>query len=99
MVRDHARALTAPKTLDAAKREQRGILHNVFGVVCIAGEPFRDDRLRPCTAERLHRTLRDHPCSAQLGPTFAAGQTNNLDHPIALSTRLVKFGTPEIRPT
>jgi hypothetical protein len=40
------------------------------------------------------------PCSAQLGPTLAGtGQTNNLDHPIALSTQLAKFGTPEIRPT
>jgi hypothetical protein len=39
--------------------------------------------LGPCAAERLHRTVRVHPCFAQLGPTPAAGQTNDLDHPIA----------------
>ena len=45
-----------------------------------------DDRLQPCAAERLHRTSRDHPWSAQLGP--ASGQTNGLSLPDALLARL-----------
>jgi len=40
IVSDHARALT--ETLDAAKRAQRGFLHNVFGVAGISGEPLCD---------------------------------------------------------
>jgi hypothetical protein len=35
-------SIDGTETLDAAKRAQRGILHNVFGVLGIAGEPSRE---------------------------------------------------------
>jgi hypothetical protein len=41
IVRDRAR-VDGTEILDPAKRAQRGILHNVLGVVGIAGEPLRE---------------------------------------------------------
>jgi hypothetical protein len=93
-------SIDGTKTLDSAKRAQRGILHNVFGVVCIAGEPLREtigfghvrqkDFIEHCAI-----ILALHSWDRRLLPARQTIWTiqSLFQHDFA------KVGTPEIRPT